>query len=109
MMLTWKYTLPAFLVPLVFTLSREGMGVLMQGSVATIVAASTTAAVGVGALAAGFGGWIRREASVPERVALVVGGLLLFYASRWTDAAGFVITAVVLILHFNRQLPRERV
>jgi len=109
MMLTWKYTLPAFLVPFVFTLSREGMGVLMQGSVATIVSASTTAAVGVGALAAGFGGWIRREASVPERFALVVGGLLLFYASRWTDAAGFVITAVVLILHLNRQPPRKRV
>jgi TRAP transporter 4TM/12TM fusion protein len=109
MMLTWKYTLPAFLVPFVFTLSREGMGVLMQGSVASIVSASTTAAVGVGALAAGFGGWIRREASVPERSALVVGGLLLFYASRWTDAAGFVITAVVLILHLNRQPPGKRV
>jgi TRAP transporter 4TM/12TM fusion protein len=109
MMLTWKYTLPAFLVPFVFTLSRQGLGVLMQGPVANIVSASTTAAVGVGALAAGFGGWIRREASVPERLALVVGGLLLFYASRWTDAAGFVITAVVLILHLNRQPPRERV
>ena len=109
MMLTWKYTLPAFLVPFVFTLSREGLGVLMQGPVANIVSASTTAAIGVGALAAGFGGWIRREASVPERLALVAGGLLLFYASRWTDAAGFVITAVVLILHFNRQPPRERV
>jgi TRAP-type uncharacterized transport system fused permease subunit len=25
MMLTWKYTLPAFLVPFVFTLTPEGM------------------------------------------------------------------------------------
>ena len=30
MMLTWKYTLPAFLVPFVFTLSPEGLGVLLQ-------------------------------------------------------------------------------
>ena len=30
MMLTWKYTLPAFLVPFTFTLSPEGLGVLLQ-------------------------------------------------------------------------------
>ena len=30
MMLTWKYTLPAFLVPFMFTLSHEGLGVLLQ-------------------------------------------------------------------------------
>ena len=30
MMLTWKYTLPAFLVPFVFTLSLPGLGVLLQ-------------------------------------------------------------------------------
>jgi TRAP-type uncharacterized transport system fused permease subunit len=109
MMLTWKYTLPAFLVPFVFTLSREGLGVLMQGSVGDIVSASGTAAIGVAALAAGFGGWIHHEASWPERLILVVAGLLLFYASRWTDIAGIVISAVVLILHFYRQPLRSRV
>ena len=30
MMLTWKYTLPAFLVPFVFTLSPEGLGALCR-------------------------------------------------------------------------------
>ena len=109
MMLTWKYTLPAFLVPFVFTLSPEGLGVLMQGPLRDIVSASLTAAAGIGALAAGFGGWIRGRASLPERLALVAGGLLLFYASRWTDLAGIVISAVVLILHFSRQPPRESV
>jgi TRAP-type uncharacterized transport system fused permease subunit len=103
MMLTWKYTMPAFLVPFVFTLSKEGLGVLMQGPLSDVLTASVTAAIGVGALAAGFGGWIRRAASVPERAALIVGGLLLFYASRLTDLAGFALTAVVLLLHFVRQ------
>ena len=32
MMLTWKYTLPAFLVPFVFTLTPDGLGILMQGT-----------------------------------------------------------------------------
>ncbi|HEX6974002.1 MAG TPA: TRAP transporter fused permease subunit [Vicinamibacterales bacterium] len=102
MMLTWKYTLPAFLVPFVFTLSREGLGVLLQGSATDIAIASGTAAIGVGALAAGFGGWIVRAATLAERFALVAGGLLLFYAARWADVCGLGITAVVLILHFAR-------
>jgi TRAP transporter 4TM/12TM fusion protein len=105
MMLTWKYTLPAFLVPFVFTLSREGLGVLLQGSVSGIVMASGTAAIGVGALAAGFGGWIIRAASPLERVIMVAGGLLLFYAARWADMCGLGMTAVVLILHFVRHSP----
>jgi TRAP-type uncharacterized transport system fused permease subunit len=108
MMLTWKYTLPAFLVPFVFTLSPEGLGVLMQGPLTDILSSSVTAAVGVAALAAGFGGWLRGPVSLPVRVALVSGGLLLFYAARWSDIAGFLITAVVLILHFNRQPDQAR-
>jgi TRAP-type uncharacterized transport system fused permease subunit len=108
-MLTWKYTLPAFLVPFVFTLSPEGTGVLLQAPVGDVVAASATAALGVAALAGGFGGWIAGPASVSERVLLVGSGLLLFYAATWADAAGFVIGAVVLILHFSRRRARTAV
>ncbi len=102
MILTWKYTLPAFLVPFAFTLTPEGMGVLLQGRGVDILSASLTAAIGVGALAAGFGGWIRGGASPAERAALIAAGLLLFYAARWADLVGFSITAVVLFLHFFR-------
>jgi len=102
MMLTWKYTLPAFLVPFVFTLSPEGMGVLLQAPARDVFTASSTAAIGVGALAAGFGGWIRGPAPPLERMALIVAGLLLFYAARAADITGLLITAVVLILHFVR-------
>jgi TRAP-type uncharacterized transport system fused permease subunit len=105
MMLTWKYTMPAFLVPFVFTLSREGLGVLLQGPPLDVVTASTTAAIGVGALAAGMGGWIRRPAAPLERAALIGGGLLLFYAAPWADLAGLAVTGVVLILHLSRHPP----
>ena len=37
MMLTWKYTLPAFLVPFVFTLDPRGMGVLLRAPAGDIV------------------------------------------------------------------------
>ena len=105
MMLTWKYTLPAFLVPFVFTLSPEGLGVLLQAPLRDTLVTTVTAAIGVGALAAGFGGWVRGPASVAERAFLVAGGLLLFFASPWTDLAGLALTSVVLFLHFRGHPP----
>jgi TRAP-type uncharacterized transport system fused permease subunit len=102
MMLTWKYTLPAFLVPFVFTLSPEGAGALLRGPVRDIVLTSSTAAIGVAALAGGLGGWVRGRASMPERAGLITGGLLLSYAAPWADAAGLSVVVVVLFLHFMR-------
>jgi TRAP transporter 4TM/12TM fusion protein len=104
MMLTWKYTLPAFLVPFVFTLSDEGRGVLLQAGVADIVTSTATAALGVGAFAAGFGGWIRRRATRFERGLLVGAGVLLFYAGPWADLAGLAVLFVAVLLHFNRSV-----
>ena len=102
MMLTWKYTLPAFLVPFVFTLSPEGMGVLLHAPWRDVVSASITAVIGVAALAGGLGGWLLGPANKFERAALVVAGLLLFYAARWSDVTGLLITAVVFILQLSR-------
>jgi TRAP transporter 4TM/12TM fusion protein len=103
MMLTWKYTLPAFLVPFVFTLSPQGLGVLLQAPVRDIVTASVTSAAGVAALAAGLGGWLRGPLSQPRRAGLTAAGLLLCYAAPWADLAGVGVIAVVLILQSVRQ------
>jgi len=105
MMLTWKYTLPAFLVPFVFTLSPEGLGVLLQAPLADVARASLTAAVGVGAMAAGLGGWLRRAMTRVERGAAVAAGLLLFYAGPGTDAAGLALFAAVAAAHLARRRP----
>jgi TRAP-type uncharacterized transport system fused permease subunit len=102
MMHTWKYTLPAFVFPFAFTLSDQGMGLLMQGGVATIAAATGTAAAGILALAAGLGGWIRGPATRFERALAVAGGLLLFYAANWSDVAGVVLFAAAVGLHLTR-------
>ncbi|HET7219771.1 MAG TPA: TRAP transporter fused permease subunit, partial [Vicinamibacterales bacterium] len=63
MMLTWKYTLPAFLVPFVFTLTPSGQGILLAGPIVDIALTTLTAALGVACLAGAFGGWIRGPAS----------------------------------------------
>jgi TRAP transporter 4TM/12TM fusion protein len=103
MLITWKYTAPAFLVPFAFTLSAEGLGILFQGPAVHILSASATAALGVAAVAGGMGGWIRRRASSLERAGLVAAGLFLVYAGRWADVLGLSLGAVVLILHLSWQ------
>ena len=102
MMLTWKYTLPAFLVPFAFTLSPEGLGVLLQTPVVDVVRTVGTAAVGVSALAMGLGGWLRRAATTLERVAAVAGGLLLFYATTGTDLVGVALFGAAIVAHLAR-------
>jgi len=102
MMLTWKYTLPAFVFPFAFTLSAQGMGLLMQGSAADIAISTASALVGILALAAGLGGWIRGPASSVERALATAGGLLLFYAGTWSDAAGLGLFGTAIVLNVFR-------
>ena len=102
MMVTWKYTLPAFLVPFVFTLRGEGMGILLQGPIGQIAWTSMTAAIGVCALAVGAGGWLRRQATLLERLLAVAAGLLMMYPATTTDFAGLAGFALMIALHFWR-------
>jgi TRAP transporter 4TM/12TM fusion protein len=81
MMLTWKYTLPAFLVPFVFTLSADGMGLLLQSDALTVLWVSATATAGAAVLAAGLGGWAFRPLPLLARIVLSAIGMLLFLAS----------------------------
>jgi TRAP transporter 4TM/12TM fusion protein len=102
MMVTWKYTLPAFLVPFVFTLRPDGMGVLLEAPLPAIVLTSLTAAAGVGSVAFGAGGWLRRKATGLERLIAVSGGLLLLYPAVTADIAGLVGTTLAVSLHLFR-------
>src|SRR4029078_137433 len=77
MMLTWKYTLPAFVFPFAFTLSKQGMGLLTQAPLTDVLMSTGTAVIGILALSAGLGGWLRTTANMAERALATVGGLLL--------------------------------
>ena len=103
MMLTWKYTLPAFLVPFVFTVEPDGLGVLLQAPPDVVLRTTLSAAVGIAALAAGLGGWIRGPATVPERAVAVAAGLLLAYPGSATDVAGIALFGLVILAHSARR------
>jgi len=107
MMLTWKYTLPAFVFPFAFTLTPRGLGLLMEAPAATILLTTGAAAVGVAALSAGLGGWIRRQLNAFERVVAVGAGLLLLYPARMSMVAGILAFALVVVLHVGRAGSRD--
>ena len=94
-LLTWKYTLPAFLVPFAFTLAPDGLGLLLQAPVGIVLRTSLSAALGVAAFAIGFGGWLRGPLAVGARVAAVAAGLLLMYPRTITSVAGLALLAAV--------------
>ena len=111
MMLTWKYTLPAFLVPFVFVLAPAGEGLLLEGSVATIAVATISAALGVAGLAVATGAWVLGPATILERVVFGLGGLALMVTAPLFIGAGLALMAVGLGLHLfarRRRGPRPR-
>ncbi len=79
MMLSWKYTLPAFLVPFAFTTDPAGVGLLLKGSIAGMGWEFLLGVAGVLALASAIGGWMFRRVTWPEKILLGVAGILLFF------------------------------
>ncbi|HWM12399.1 MAG TPA: TRAP transporter fused permease subunit [Solirubrobacteraceae bacterium] len=100
MMLTARYTLPAFLVPFAFVLSPNGEGLLLQGDFETIAVAIVVSAVAVAGLAVALGGWLRGPVGVPARVLAAAGSVLLLYLEPLWIAIGLGVLALGLVLHF---------
>lgn len=102
MMQAWKYCLPAFLVPFMFCLSPDGVGLLLIGEPLSIAWTFATACIAVTALAAAAGGWIIGAANLSERVVATAAGIALLYADPWFDAAGLALAAVAVTAHLAR-------
>jgi TRAP-type uncharacterized transport system fused permease subunit len=84
-MYAWKYTLPAFLVPFVFVLDPQGLGLLMKipkgGSVYDIIYITAVTGIGLAALAAAAQAWAIRGTTILERLLFGISGLLLVFPS----------------------------
>jgi TRAP transporter 4TM/12TM fusion protein len=111
----WKYTLPAFLVPFVFVLDPQGIGLLLLipsgGSAWDIVLITAKTGLGLAALASAAQGWAIYKTTPAERLLLLLAGLLMVFPSLleplietiirhdidYTATFGIVIGAAVLI------------
>ncbi len=103
MMVTWKYTLPAFLVPFMFTLNREsGVNLLAIGNLSAVVLSTATACLAIVALVAGVGGWIVRPANWLERALLIPAAGLLLYTGARQDLLGLALLVGAIVIHAVR-------
>jgi TRAP-type uncharacterized transport system fused permease subunit len=98
---SWKYTLPAFVVPFVFVLTPDGVGLLLktppEGSWVAVAWIAVSAMAGIAALACGVQGWLVARLSAIERVVLIASGLALVYPAGWSDVAGLAGIAAVAV------------
>src|SRR4029077_12324407 len=101
---SWKYTLPAFVVPFVFVLDPAGVGLLLKmpkdGSWLHVLWIAFTACIGIAALAAGVQKWLLTACNLLERWMLVICGLLLIYPAPAADAIGLAGLGAILALQW---------
>jgi TRAP transporter 4TM/12TM fusion protein len=103
MMVTWKYTLPAFIVPFMFTINRDnGIQLLAIGDPARVILSTATACLAIVALVLGVGGWIIRPASWLERALLIPAAGFLLYTGPVQDLLGIALLAAAVGLHLLR-------
>ena len=99
MMMTWKYTLPAFLVPFAFVLSPNGEGLLLEGSPVRILLVLAASALSVASFSVTTGAWMLGHARLPERILCAVAGLLLLYLDPFWTAVGLGVLGLAVVVH----------
>lgn len=102
MMQAWKYTLPAFVVPVMFCLSPDGMGLLLSGSVEQIVLITITSSIALAGFSIAAAGWIAGPAHALERLAAVAGAIMLMVTDLRWQAGGVLVIAATIAVHVLR-------
>ena len=114
---SWKYTMPAFLVPFMFVLDPAGLGLLLMGSFKKlgdanwldIAVVCVTAMVGIAALAGAMQNWLFKRTARLERWLLIAAGLALVYPKAMFDYIGMALLAVVVVSQMMRKPVRQPV
>jgi TRAP-type uncharacterized transport system fused permease subunit len=102
---SWKYTMPAFLLPFMFVLDPAGLGLLLMGSFKKLADAqwfdiavvSVTAMIGIAALAGAMQNYLFKKRTVVERCLLILAGLALVYPKALFDYIGLALLATVVV------------
>jgi TRAP transporter 4TM/12TM fusion protein len=112
---SWKYTLPAFLVPFMFVLDPAGLGLLLMGSFKGLAEAHwldiavvcVTAMIGIAALAGAMQNWLFGKTALVQRWLLVAAGLALVYPKAMFDYIGVALLAIVVVSQVVRKTVRQ--
>ncbi len=82
---SWKYTMPAFLVPFVFVLDKEGVGLLLKlpkgGDWLDVVDIALTTAAGIAMLSFALQGRLFKASTRLESSCFLLAGMLMLFPS----------------------------
>jgi TRAP-type uncharacterized transport system fused permease subunit len=87
--------LSGFIIP--FSFAYDPALLLIDASVPHIAWRTLTATLGIVMLGAGLIGYFRTPTRLWERALLLAGALLLIFPGGWSDTAGLLCFAVVVI------------
>jgi TRAP-type uncharacterized transport system fused permease subunit len=90
---TLRYTLPAFLVPLAFTMRPDGLGLLLQAPWPAILSSGLFATAIVVAAAAAASGFLFRKLTFFHRAVFGAAGVALLAATGFLQYAAVVAVA----------------
>lgn len=99
MMATWRYTLPAFLVPMAFVLTPGGSALLGLAPIGDVLLAALIAAAAVAGLAVATGGWMIGPARWPERVLAAGAAVLLLVLEPGPVGVGLALLVGAAVVH----------
>ncbi|MBL8895195.1 MAG: TRAP transporter permease [Rhizobiales bacterium] len=102
MLQAWKYTLPAFVVPVMFCLSPQGEGLLLLGDWWSILEVSVTSTIALIGFALAAAGWIITAATPIERLLAAAAGCALMVPHPIWQWAGAILLAAVFAKHWAR-------
>ena len=107
---SWKYTLPAFVVPFIFVLDPLGTGLLLNlpkgAGWFSVVEVTVMAIIALAALSGAAEGWLFERTPLWQRLMLLAAGLLLLAPKPLYDAIGIALIAIVVAAQLIK--PRAR-
>lgn len=101
----WKYTLPAFIVPFMFTVDPRGVGILLKGPFEPMAWTILTGFLGITAIAAAVQNYLLRPTRIVERLVLLTAGLLMILNVTVCDVIGIALVAAVVL--FQKLFPQR--
>ena len=110
MMQAWKYSLPAFLVPFLFSASPEGANLLIIGaSLSGFIEATLSSTIALFLLSLGVVGYLRGAVSLLERALLIVVACVMVVDPLEFTVLGLAPTAVgAAVVGWNWMEPGRR-
>jgi TRAP transporter 4TM/12TM fusion protein len=102
MLQAWKYTLPAFVVPVMICLSPQGEGLLLLGDWKSIIEISLTSTLALMGFALAASGWIIAAATPVERLLAAAAGCALMAPHTLWQLTGAGLLAAAIVLHWAR-------